>query len=399
MLKFSREKPSSLQCDALAVEVNCLGRWSGDDPSAEIRTAFPEVAKAYRVAFDAGQVEPGRVLAVELTSGPPKRCFLLPLRVHPRGPARPEYSESCFAELVEQALRIGLTSLGLGSRSFGFGAIEDGSETMGCDTKLRLLQSFARVPEIQLIGRLPSQSKNSNKPVTIFTDGGAEPNPGKGGYGVVLRFGDHAKELCGGFKHTSNNRMELLAAIAGLEALKHPCHVRLHSDSRYVVDTVNTGLLFRLSAKSWQAKKTKNVDLWQRFLKSYLQHDVEMVWVKGHAGIEDNERCDQLAERAMRGKDLPADDGFSQLSRKPNKKTSPQPKRIPTASPQATKRHPPRPKLPGDLCRHCDTPLIRREAKKHKPGAAYHFAWHLYCENCHRMYQVEQAKVYRNIEP
>lgn len=393
MLKFSREKPSNLQCDALAVEVNCLGRWNRDDPSAEIRAAFPEVAKAYRVAFDAGEVEPGRVLAVELPSGPPKHCFLLPLRVHPRGPSRPEYSKSCFAELVEQALRLGVTSLGLGARSFGFGAIEDGPKAARNEVKLRLLQSFARVPEIRLIGRLPQPSKGAGKPVTIFTDGGAEPNPGRGGFGVVLRFGDHAKELSGGFSQTSNNRMELWAAIAGLEALKHPCHVRLHSDSRYVVDAVNTGLLFRLSAKSWQAKKPTNVDLWQRFLKSYLQHDVEMVWVKGHAGIEDNERCDQLAELAMRGKDLQVDDGFSQSSRKTKKRSSPQPKLIPTASPQRTGPRPPRPKKPGDKCRQCDTPLIRREAKKHKPGAAYHFAWHLYCQNCHRMYQVEEAKV------
>jgi hypothetical protein len=123
-----------------------------------------------------------------------------------------------------------------------------------------------------------------------------------------------------------------------------------------------------------------------------------MVWIKGHAGIEDNERCDRLAERAMRGDDLRRDDGFSQASPKPKKRISPQPKLPPAASPKATTQRRPSPKKAGDLCRQCGTPLVRREAKKHKADAAYHFTWHLYCENCGRMYQVEEAKVFRKVD-
>ena len=133
---------------------------------------------------------------------------------------------------------------------------------------------------------LPRQMIDS--PVTIFTDGAAEPNPGRGGYGVVLRFGDHSKELRDGYRLTSNNRMELMAAVAGLEALKQPCRVHLHSDSRYVVDMVSSGLLFRIAAKNFGIRKTKNLDLWQRFLEAYLVHEVDMVWVKGHAGLHES---------------------------------------------------------------------------------------------------------------
>lgn len=133
--------------------------------------------------------------------------------------------------------------------------------------------------------------------ITIYTDGAAKGNPGKGGYGVVLLSGSHRKELSDGFEKTTNNRMELLAVIIGLEALKYNgCTVTIYSDSQYVVNAVEKGWLF--GWERTQFKKKKNPDLWQRFLNVYRKHTVKFVWVKGHAGNPLNERCDQLAVQA-----------------------------------------------------------------------------------------------------
>ena len=153
------------------------------------------------------------------------------------------------------------------------------------------------------------------KRVTIFTDGAAVPNPGAGGYGIVLRFGAHHKELSGGFQRTTNNRMELMAVIVGLEALKERCQVTLHSDSQYIVDAVTSGAAFRWKGNGWKfkplgAKRVKNPDLWERLLAAYEKHEVQIVLVKGHAGIADNERCDELAMAACKMSDLPADPGY-----------------------------------------------------------------------------------------
>jgi ribonuclease HI len=149
--------------------------------------------------------------------------------------------------------------------------------------------------------------------VEIYTDGAAEPNPGKGGYGVVLLFGKHRKELCEGFELTTNNRMELLAVIIGLEALKKPCDVTVYSDSRYVVDAVEKGSVFRWEKKNWmrtKREKAKNPDLWKRFLQVYETHTVTLEWVPGHQGIEENERCDQLAMQAAKSDNLNKDEGY-----------------------------------------------------------------------------------------
>lgn len=147
------------------------------------------------------------------------------------------------------------------------------------------------------------------KEITIYTDGGADPNPGRGGYGIVLRYGPHVKEMSQGYKLTTNNRMEVLAAIVALEALKEPgLHVRLHSDSRYLVDAIEKGWL-----RNWQAKgykKVKNPDLWQRLAPMLQKHKVTFVWVPGHAGVADNERCDQLSNEARSGP-LLTDTGYT----------------------------------------------------------------------------------------
>lgn len=149
--------------------------------------------------------------------------------------------------------------------------------------------------------------------VTIYTDGAARGNPdGPGGYGTVLHYTDskgdlHTKELSQGYKKTTNNRMELMAAIAGLEALKKPCKVTLYSDSKYLVDAFCQGWIDSWIKKGWKRGKNepvKNIDLWKRLLKAKEPHDVNFCWVKGHNGHDLNERCDELATSAADGNDL-----------------------------------------------------------------------------------------------
>ena len=141
--------------------------------------------------------------------------------------------------------------------------------------------------------------------VIIYTDGAATGNPGPGGYGVVLISSHHRKELSDGFRLTTNNRMELLAVIIGLEAIKKPgVDITIFSDSKYVVDSVEKGWVFGWEKKGFAKKK--NPDLWKRFLQVYRQHKVKFVWIKGHAEIPENECCDRLAVAAA-GKNLQAD--------------------------------------------------------------------------------------------
>lgn len=145
--------------------------------------------------------------------------------------------------------------------------------------------------------------------IIIYTDGAASGNPGRGGYGVVLLSGRYRKELSAGYKYTTNNRMELMAVIAGLEALKSPGNdVTVYSDSRYVVDAVEKGWVFQWERKDFKAKK--NPDLWRRFLTVYRKHNVRFVWVKGHAGTPENERCDALAVAASASGNLREDTGY-----------------------------------------------------------------------------------------
>lgn len=145
--------------------------------------------------------------------------------------------------------------------------------------------------------------------IIIYTDGAASGNPGPGGYGVVLISGKHRKELSEGFKLTTNNRMELLAVIKGLEALKFlGSKVTIYTDSKYVVDAVEKGWLFQWERSGF--KKKKNPDLWIRFLKTYREHNVGFKWIKGHANIPGNERCDQLAVEAYKSGNLKEDTGY-----------------------------------------------------------------------------------------
>lgn len=138
--------------------------------------------------------------------------------------------------------------------------------------------------------------------VTIYTDGACSGNPGPGGYGAVLICGEHRKELSGGETETTNNRMEIMAVIVGLEVLKVSCVVSLFSDSRYVVDAIEKGWVKRWQQNNWMRNKKDaalNVDLWERMLPLLQKHNVTFHWIKGHAGHPENERCDTLAREAI----------------------------------------------------------------------------------------------------
>ena len=144
-------------------------------------------------------------------------------------------------------------------------------------------------------------SKASEDPVVIYTDGACSGNPGPGGWGVLMLWGEHEKELTGGEFETTNNRMELMAAIEALRALKRSCKVELHTDSTYVKNGI-TEWIHGWKAKGWKTsnkKPVKNADLWQRLDEATQRHEIEWHWVKGHAGHEGNERADELARRGI----------------------------------------------------------------------------------------------------
>ncbi|WP_446007925.1 ribonuclease HI [Candidatus Electrothrix sp.] len=156
------------------------------------------------------------------------------------------------------------------------------------------------------------------KQVTIYTDGGCQGNPGPGGYGAVLLCGNHRKELSGGYKLTTNNRMELLACIAALEALKYKCDVTVYSDSKYVVDSFEKGWAKRWRTNGWKRNKkdkAENPDLWERLLDLSEQHEVKFRWVKGHAGNIENERCDRMAAEAAKQDNLQEDKKYEETAR------------------------------------------------------------------------------------
>jgi len=210
--------------------------------------------------------------------------------------------------------------------------------------------------------------------VQIFTDGGCEPNPGPGGYGVVLLHPKKRMEISGGFRRTTNNRMEIYAAIKGLELLKKPCCVTLYSDSQYLVNAMTAGWVLTWKKKDWWRTNTErviNLDLWQRLLLVREKHQVNFVWLKGHAGNQENERCDQLCCAALRQPNLPVDDGYE------NKEDA---ESI-------------RPRLieAGQPCWKCSTPVIKQQPRK-KRSRDYYYEYYLYCPKCQATYEVESAR-------
>lgn len=180
-----------------------------------------------------------------------------------------------------------------------------GKKTCGTVPRQKKSRSTAEAmatPTVNLAGR-----------IVIYTDGSSLGNPGPGGYGAVISSSDGKQEFSGGFRQTTNNRMELLACIVGLERLETPSTVALYSDSRYVVDGITKGWAKKWRRKDWRksnGEKALNIDLWERLLSLCDRHDVQWVWVKGHAGNPGNERCDQLATQAAGQPNLPPDVGY-----------------------------------------------------------------------------------------
>jgi ribonuclease HI len=266
----------------------------------------------------------------------------------------------------------------------------------------------------------PDKKTDSNQAlssVIIYTDGAAEPNPGPGGYGVVLISGKHRKELSGGFRKTTNNRMELMGVIVGLEALSKRCRVTLFSDSKYVVDSVERGSVHRWKKNNWYRTKTdkaKNSDLWERFLTVFEKHVVKFKWAKGHAGVPENERCDELAVAAAQSGNLSPDFGYlaegnfsstsialstridsadveSNMVDEPD---ASHPRLAPILASKVDKGSMIVHKEEGEPCRKCGTSLVKKltKPKAAKPGQTYYYLWYLSCPGCNTMYLVENAK-------
>jgi ribonuclease HI len=209
--------------------------------------------------------------------------------------------------------------------------------------------------------------------VKIYTDGGCEPNPGPGGFAAVLIHPKKRAEISGGFRLTTNNRMEILAAIKGLELLSRPCEVAIYSDSQYLVDAMMKGWVMEWKKDKWWRTRTErpeNMDLWQRLDALCQTHQVEFRWVKGHAGNPENERCDQLAMAALRQRNLLVDDGYENKSETEGVRPDMQ---------------------EGEPCRKCSTPVVKRSSRK-KPKGDYYFEHYLWCPKCHTFFMIESAK-------
>lgn len=218
-------------------------------------------------------------------------------------------------------------------------------------------------------------SNNAEKPkITIYTDGACEPNPGPGGYAAVLIHPKKRKEIFGGFRLTTNNRMELIAAIKGLEMLKESCEVTLYSDSKYLVDAIQLGWASRWRKRNWwrtNQERAENFDLWDRLLTVCEQHKVTFQWVRGHAGNEENECCDRLSCAALKRPNLEIDAGYE--------------------SKPADSGGRPRLKQEGEPCWKCSTPVVKQKSKP-KAGRDYYYEFYLWCPQCGANYEVEEAK-------
>ena len=226
--------------------------------------------------------------------------------------------------------------------------------------------------------KMSQEIESIQKPlIQLYSDGGASPNPGKGGFGVILKFDKHLKEFSEGYELTTNNRMEILGVIYGLEQLKKPCIVQVYSDSKYVVDAIEQGWVLNWKAKNWfkgNKEKAENVDLWERLLIQLQIHDVHFNWIKGHNGHPENERCDVLVNTAFQKSDLKVDSGYINRSNEP----------IVTYKILQE----------GDLCRKCNTPVIKKhpKQKEKKENQSYYYEYYLFCPQCKNMYMVDEAK-------
>jgi ribonuclease HI len=213
--------------------------------------------------------------------------------------------------------------------------------------------------------------------VVIYTDGACDGNPGPGGIGVVMESGGTRKEYSQGYHLTTNNRMEILAVIQGLESIKKPSQVTIYSDSKYVVDAMTRGWVQNWASMGWvrkSGKRVPNADLWKRLLPLVGRHELTFKWVKGHAGDPGNERADELSYAAIEGSNLLEDDGY--LRQLGLEKLSPS---------KITQE--------GQPCRKCGTPVVKKVPKrKQKPGQTYYYEYYLHCPQCQTNYMVDEAK-------
>lgn len=245
------------------------------------------------------------------------------------------------------------------------------------------------------------------KEVCIYADGACDPNPGPGGYGVVLLSEGFRRELSGGFHRTTNNRMELFGAIVGLEVLTEPCVVTLYSDSQYLVNAMTQGWARRWQANGWRRKggaEVPNADLWERLLALCDRHTVRFCWVRGHASTPENNRADRLSCEARSVENLPIDEGFARWGaattqyRTEDLSFAPSEDSDTSGRPSADGEHTaPLIVTPitevGQPCRKCQTPVVKRIPKaRPKPSQTYYYEYYLYCPRCRTMYMVEEAK-------
>lgn len=228
--------------------------------------------------------------------------------------------------------------------------------------------------------------------IDLYSDGGAEPNPGMGGFGVILSYKGIKKEFSQGYVLTTNNRMELMGVIHGLEKLKTKSIVNVFSDSRYVVDGITKGWAEKWKSKNWyrtKNEKAANFDLWDKLLILISQQqEVRFNWVKGHAGHIGNERCDELANLALNAEALLNDEGYVPNNALEEDKEGAGNKSYSRGGKVENE---------GDPCRKCASAVIKKQPKKKnvKPSQTYYFDYYLYCPGCKTMYMVEDAK--RNI--
>ncbi len=226
--------------------------------------------------------------------------------------------------------------------------------------------------------------------INLYSDGGAEPNPGKGGFGVIMTYKEIKREYSQGYELTTNNRMELMGVIYGLEQLKTKSVVHVYSDSRYVVDAIEKGWAEKWKSNNWYRTKTKkaiNYDLWDRLLILIsAQEKVTFNWIRGHAGHPENERCDELALAALSGENLLVDTGYqsNQLQGDENGEGE-----LVESGFKKIKIN-----AEGDPCRKCGTSVVKKPPKKKKvkPGQTYYYEYYLFCPGCKIMYFLEEGK-------
>lgn len=229
---------------------------------------------------------------------------------------------------------------------------------------------------------------NKNLPeVHIFSDGWANPNPGPGGYGVIMKSGEHQKSFSGGYKKTTNNRMELTGAITGFSKLKTRSKVTLHTDSQYTINGIQKWWAKKWKANNWfriGSQKAINYDLWGQLLELTEKHDVSFNWIKWHNGHIENEFCDELATLAMQWKNLIVDTGFKETVEKAKSK------KISVSQIALISDF----EITGTSCKKCDNPLVKKYPKHTKKTLEkqYYYEYYHHCLSCKTNYMLEEAK-------